>query len=291
MNTILRNPWSYLIFLLPAVVIFSVFAVVPIIQTVYYSLFQWDGIGDMSFKGLGNYTKLFSDDIFYIALKNTIYLMLFSVFVGVSISLTLAILLSQKIRAASFFKTSVFIPTILSTVIVGMIWNFVYHPRVGTLNAFLEGIGLEAWTRPWLTDPDFSFLSVLVANTWQWVGFHTVILLAGVLNIPKDVLEAASIDGVNRTRRVFNVIIPLMWPTLIVDILLNVTGSLRAFDIVYVMTLGGPNHQTELLATYMYSKSFTQFDYGYGSAIAVSILVLTLIVSVILQRFSAERGE
>ncbi|WP_170885485.1 carbohydrate ABC transporter permease [Bacillus alkalicellulosilyticus] len=290
MNRILRNPSMYVVFLLPALVIYSIFIVYPIIQSIYYSFFKWDALGDKLFIGLSNYKTLLSDQLFHVAFQNTLLLLGFSVCIGTPLALFLAIVLSKTFVGDSIMKTAVFIPTVLSTVIVGVLWNFVYHPEIGTLNYILSLIGLEQFQQPWLAQTETAMGAILVANTWQWLGFHTVILLAGVKNIPKDVLEAAHIDGAGAITRTFKIIIPMMWPVITVDILLTITGSLRAFDIVYIMTRGGPAYSTEIMATYMYTKAFTEFNYGYGSTIATAILVFTLTVALVFQRL-ARRGE
>ncbi len=286
MNSVFRNPWHYLLFLLPALLLLTVFIVGPAVQSVYYSFHDWNGMSELRFIGFEGYGKLLQDEVFLLSLKNTLLLLAVSVFVGVPIALLLAIVLNYDTPVSKVYKTALFLPTVLSTVIVGLIWTFVYHPSVGPLNSVLRALGFPDLARPWLAEAETALGSVLVANWWQWNGLHTVILYAGIRSIPDDLFEAARMDGVSRWKQIPYIIVPLVWPTITVDLLISITGSLRAFDIVYVMTGGGPSNSSELMATYMYKKAFVEFNFGYGSTIAAAIFALTLAVSLLFQRFS-----
>lgn len=258
--------------------------IVPSIQSLIYGFYQWDGIGAKTFIGLKNYIRLFKDDIYLLAIKNTFYLLLSSVIVIIPIAYMIALALNKKFKGSSFFKTAAFMPTILSTTVIGIIWMFIFNPQYGLLNSFLKAVGMENMIIGWLSDPKITIFSILVVNCWQYVGFIMVILLAGLQNISNELYEAAEIDGANRFRKTISITTPLMKDTILVSLILAITGSLKGFDLVYVMTRGGPFHSTELLATYMYNVAFQQYEYGYGSAISNTIFILGLVFVVLLQK-------
>jgi raffinose/stachyose/melibiose transport system permease protein len=202
----------------------------------------------------------------------------------------IALVISRVGRGMGFYKTAVFLPSILSTAVVGVLWAFVYHPEAGLLNQFLKAIGLESWKHVWLADERTAMLSVLVTNAWQWTGFYVVLVLAAIFAIPKEVLEAAEMDGAVGWRRAWSVTIPLIKPVLVVINLLSITGAMKALDIVFVMTNGNPYGITEVMATYMYKKAYRLGEYGYANAIAILIFVFTVAVTLVF-RHVARRFE
>lgn len=285
MESMQRNKKTILAFILPALIIYIGIVIIPILNTVYYSFFKWNILDTLKFTGLNNYISLFTkDDIFVISMKNTFLLMFWSLIIQTPLAILLAIAISGNIKGKRYFKTVFFLPNILSSVAIGLLWSFVYNPEFGIINRLLASVGLERFTRLWLADEKTVMGSVIAVICWQFVGYHMIIYLAAIENIPHELREAALIDGVNQRKMIRYIILPLIKPIMGIDTVLMATGSLRFFDLIYVMTNGGPNHASEVIASYMYYKSFRDYQYGYGSAISVVLLVLCLLITGILKK-------
>jgi raffinose/stachyose/melibiose transport system permease protein len=227
-----------------------------------------------------------------LGMKNTFMLMLLSLAIQTPLAILLAIALSGKIKGKRYFKTVFFLPNILSSVAVGLLWTFIYHPEFGIINSVLESIGLDSLTRLWLADKRTVLPSIIVVICWQFVGYHMILYLAAIENIPTEIKEAALIDGVTKKSMIWYITLPLIRHMIRIDLVLMATGSLRFFDLIYVMSNGGPNHASEVIASYMYYKSFRDYQYGYGSAVSVVLLVLCLMVTLILNKlFHTEKIE
>ncbi|MDQ6418857.1 sugar ABC transporter permease [Paenibacillus sp. LHD-117] len=264
--------------LLPALLIFIVFAIVPIIWSGYYGFFDWSGLGSLKFVGLNNYEMMLQDPIFWRALKNNLILVASAIIGQVPIALLLALLLLKNSMFNRIIRSAVFMPMVLSTVVVGLIWGYIYQPEIGLLNNLLETIGLESWTRAWLSDPKVNMYAVSIPINWANIGPYLIIFIAALQNISSEVNDAAKIDGAVGHKKLFFVTLPIMWETIVVTIVLCISGSLKAFDHVIVMTGGGPAQSTELLATYMYNNSFTVYRYGYGSAVSTMIILISALL-------------
>ncbi len=290
MNKILRNPLAYTLFVLPTLAFFALFFLDPMITAFKYGFTSWDGITTPVFNGVHNFTQALNDEGFWRSFKNNVYFIVFSIFIQIPIIIFISILISSVQRFRGFYKTTVFFPTILSTAVIGVLWSFIYHPQAGLLNQFLRGIGLEHLTHAWLADKSTAMISILVTNAWQWVGFYVVLVLAAVLGISKEVLEAAEIDGASGWKKSLWITVPLIRPVIIVIILLSIIGAMKALDIIIVMTDGGPYGLTEVMATYMYHEAFKGREYGYANAIAILIMLFTFILTVVFRMIS-ERFE
>lgn len=290
MEFMLRNKKTILSFILPALIIYTIIVIVPIFSSVYYSFFRWNILDTIKFTGINNYISLFTkDNVFVISAKNTFLLMFWTIVIQTPLAIALAIAISGSIKGKRYFKTVYFLPNILSSVAIGLLWSFIYNPDFGIVNRLLTSVGLENLTRLWLADEKTVMGSVVVVVCWQFVGYHMIIYLAAIENIPSELKEAALIDGVNQGKMIRYITLPLIKPIIRIDTILMATGSLRFFDLIYVMTYGGPNHASEVIASYMYYKAFRTYQYGYGSAISVVLLLLCLIVTVILKKmFSSE---
>ncbi|MBD0381782.1 carbohydrate ABC transporter permease [Paenibacillus sedimenti] len=289
MNNTLRNPLAYALFTLPTSLLFLAFFLYPLLTSLRYGFTHWNGISDPQFIGFDNFIIAFQDKYFWIAVRNNVYFIGFSVFLQIPLILMLALLVSRVRLFAAFYKTTIFVPTILSTSVVGVLWAFVYHPQAGLLNQMLEALGLEAWTRVWLADESTAMLSVLVTNGWQWIGFYVVLVLSAIYAIPKEIMEAAEIDGAGYWGRAWSIMIPLLRPVIVLMVLLSITGAMKALDIVFVMTGGNPYGITEVMATYMYKKAYRLGDYGYANAIAILIFVFTVILTSLFRRLAREK--
>lgn len=285
MEQMLRNKKTILAFLLPALLIYLGIVIVPILNSSYYSVFKWNILDAKKFVGLQNYIQLFTqDDIFKTGIKNTFVLLGISLVVQIPLAILLAIALSGEIRGKRYFKTVFFLPNILSSVAVGLLWSFIYNPDFGIVNKVLSAIGLESLTRLWLAEEKTVLPSIIVTICWQFVGYHMILYLAAIENIPSSMNEAAVIDGADAWKTIRYITLPLIRPIIGIDAVLIATGSLRFFDLIYVMSNGGPNHASEVMASYMYIKSFRDMQYGYGSSISVVLLVLCLGVTYVLNK-------
>ncbi|GKS11063.1 carbohydrate ABC transporter permease [Paenibacillus chitinolyticus] len=264
--------------LLPALLIYSVFVIIPIFWSAYYGFFDWKGIGEAKFNGFDNYVEALKDPIFWLALKNNLIVVAASVFGQVPIALVLALVLRKTNFFQRFIRSAVFMPMVLSSVVVGIIWSYIYHPQIGILNFLLDAVGLESWKKAWLSDKSVSMLALTVPIIWNYIGPYLIMFIAALQNIPSDIDDAAMIDGATGSRKLFSVTLPMIWDTVKVTIVLCISGSLKAFDLIYVMTGGGPAHSTELLASYMYNNTFSVYRFGYGSAISTLIIIISLVL-------------
>lgn len=210
--------------------------------------------------------------------------MFWSLIIETPLAILLAIAISGNIKGKRYFKTVYFLPNILSSVAIGLLWSFIYNAEFGIINRLLKSIGLDSFTRLWLADEKTVMGAVIAVICWQFVGYHMIIYLAAIENIPQELKEAALIDGVNQAKMIRYITLPLIKPIVGIDTILMATGSLRFFDLIYVMTNGGPNHASEVIASYMYYKSFRDYQYGYGSAVSVVLLVLCLVVTFLLKK-------
>ncbi|NOU85569.1 ABC transporter permease subunit [Paenibacillus sp. LMG 31460] len=266
--------------LLPALVLYLFFVIVPIFWSAYYGFFDWKGIGAAKFIGFDNYAEVIQDPIFWKAFKNNMLIVAASVFGQVPIAMILALLLMRSTLFQRVIRASVFMPMVLSSVVVGIIWGYIYHPQIGILNFLLEGIGLESWKKSWLSDPKVSMFALMVPIIWNYIGPYMIMFIAALQNISPEIEDAAQLDGVGPVRKLFAVTLPMIWDTVKVAVVLCISGSLKAFDLIYVMTGGGPAHSTELLASYMYNSTFNVYRFGFGSAISTAIIILSLFLIV-----------
>ncbi|WP_337099067.1 carbohydrate ABC transporter permease [Paenibacillus sp. YIM B09110] len=278
MTSAVRTRRFIVIGLLPALLLFSFFVIVPIIWSAYYGFFDWKGIGAAKFIGFENYSEIIHDEVFWRSLKNNMLVVVASVFGQVPIALVLALLLLKNSWIHKFIRTAVFMPMVLSSVVVGIIWGYIYHPEIGILNFLMDSLGLGAWKRQWLGDPDISMYSLMVPIIWNYIGPYLVMFIAALHNIPSEIDDAAKIDGAQGSRKLFSLTLPLIWDTIKVAVVLCISGSLKSFDLIYIMTGGGPAHSTELLASYMYNNTFAIYRFGYGSAVSTAIIIISLIL-------------
>lgn len=272
-----RRRWIVL-GLAPALLVYLLFAVFPILQSVYLSFMDWDGLTAMRFIGLGNYIEALQNPTFWNSFKNNLYVVAASVFGQVPIALALALLLNRRIKGAKFFRTAGFLPVVISTVIVSLTWSMVYNTEYGLLNRFLKAVGLGSLAQNWLGDPKWAMLSVCITIIWQFIGLYFIIFLAALQNVPQELYEAAELDGASEWVKTWKITIPMIKETLLVSVILCISGSLRTFDLIYVMTNGGPARATEVMAIYMFNETFSSTRYGYGSAVSVLILAFSLML-------------
>ena len=266
-------------FLVPAVVLYFVFFILPSLLGIGYSFTDWSTYSeDINYVGLENFQRIFSPDENYLAyIANTLLFTAVTIVLKTAIGLGLAILLSEGVRRlVNLYRVAIYLPAVLPTLVVAVIFRSILHPGTGALNSFLRGIGLESLALPWLIDPRLAIYSVIGVDTWKGVGYITVILLAGLQTIPRDYYEAAEIDGAGFWARLRHVTLPMLMPAIVVITVLNVLYGLRVFDIVYALTNGGPGYATEVIYTEIF-KAFSQGQYGLGTALSTVMFVVLLV--------------
>lgn len=276
MNSVMGNKKSIAVFVLPAFVIYVVFALFPIGYNIYMSMFETDLMSEGTFVGLKNYLALFQDKTFLTALRNNIYMVIGSLIAHLPLAMFFANAIFKKIKGSAFFQTVFFLPSVICGVAVGLTWTFIYNGNYGLLNAFLGLVGLGNLQQVWLSDKNLALLCVIVVVMWQYVGYHMVIQLAAMRNIDASFYEAAEIDGATSWQQFKMITFPLIKPILKIDAVLIITGSLKYYDLIAVMTSGGPNHATEVMSTYMYYQAFNILKYGYACAIGVILMILCI---------------
>lgn len=286
MDKILRDKEAIIIFIAPAFIMFTLILFVPIIQVFYYSLCDYNALTKPEFIGLENYIDLFTDDeTMRIALKNSLFFMIFSAVSQQTIGLILAVLLTNIKRGRNFFKNVYYLPAVLSSAALGLLWAFMFNPRMG-INQMLAYFGIEG--PMWLSETSgFIVLPMWViafVALWQYVGQTMMLYIAQISGISKELYEASYIDGATKVQTFRYLTLPLVKPMMVTSLSLNCIGSLKFFDLVYNMTQGGPNHRTDVLATHLYTQGFQYFKYGYASAISVVLLIMCLIVSFIVNK-------
>ena len=285
-----RTRLSGYLFILPALLIFVLFLVYPLLHTMYLSLTEWAGfdLSKIRFVGFRNFKLLLPDWIFWKALRNTmIFVFGTTVFLNL-FGLALALFLNNELKTTRLVRTLIFIPVLLSPIIVGVMWSRIFDP-FGALNQILEQMGIIKTPVFWLGDRRIALWSIIGATVWQWVGYDMILYLTGLQQIPVELYEAARIDGANNWHLFRHITLPLLKGIATMVILLNLIGGVRIFDIVYVMTRGGPNHNTEVLATHLYTVAFWFNKMGYASVIAVVILVISLLFAYLRNRIMRER--
>lgn len=266
------------LFSAPALIFFVVFTIYPLLYGFVISLYQWNGVGKKTFIGLGNYVGLIQDSAFWAALQHNIIYAVGVVTGKVVIGLLLAILLTRKMKGITFYRICFFMPMMMSAVAVGYLWAYVYNYNFGLINSFLKAIGVPMNHLPkWLGSTDTSLISVIIVELWRWVGYHTVIFIAAIQGIPKELYEAATVDGANALQTHWYITFPQLKSTIILNVMLSLIGAIGTFDLIHVMTDGGPNKSTEMIMTYMYNQAFIGDRFGYASAIAyVAFLIIPI---------------
>lgn len=287
---------TIILFLLPTLFFLGVFVVWPIISSFQLSFYDWNGIDPTrEYVGLENWDRLIQDEIFRKAFRNNITVVVLSLVIQLPLAMMLAILLEQQgwfRHFARLFKTVFFFPMLMSSVAIGILFKYVYDPVFGIINPALEAIGLDSWTHAWLGDTDVVLFAVIAVICWQYTPFYMILFLAALTGVPEDLRDAARMDGATETRYYWSVALPLVRGTVRIAAILSLIGSLKYFDLIWVMTEGGPTNASELMATYMYKKAFPSFEMGYGSTVASALFIIVMVISVIVftmtRRFETE---
>lgn len=285
MEKIRKNRKIILVFLIPALAIYLCFEVVPVLMSIYFSFHEWPGIQTvpLKFVGFDNFINLFTDEVFLKSLKNVLIYTVVSVVLQVPIGFALGFLIHKYTHFKKFFKAAFFIPMILSVSAVSLLWNFIYLPTdKGILNTILTAIGLEGLTQQWLINPDTSLMALIVVSTWTSVGYYMIICLAGLTAIPDSIIEAGEMDGATGFKKIYYLYVPMLWDSVKMSVIMVITGVLKIFDTVYILTpSGGTENSTIVPALLMYNEAYRYGNYGTGSAIATVIFFLSAVVSIL----------
>ena len=265
------------LFLIVPLVLFFMWVIGPMLYSFYLSMTNWDGVSPPKFIGLRNYVRLFDDPILYTALLNNVKWLVSFITVPVVAGLALAMVLNRDIPGARVIKAAFYSPYILSSVVVGLIFGWMYHPAGGLLNATLKALGLGSLALGWLSDPALATWCIIAAAVWRQVGYIMTLYLAGLQGVDPTLVDAARVDGCNSWQSFRNVIWPLLSPVTVVVVVISIIDSLRSFDLVFVMTRGGPGNASSVLANFMYIEAFNNYKMGYGAAIAVILFLISAV--------------
>ncbi len=281
---------TILFFLAPALLVFSMFLIYPMVQSVYFSFFKWKGFGPPTdFITLNNYYRILNDKNFLRALQNVLLIVFLSLVLQLPLALALALMVGRSLPGRAFFRIIFFLPYVLSEVITAVIWRALYHPdpHYGLINAIMVNLGLEPVS--WLANLKIVMPAIFVVITWKYFGFHMLLYMAGLQSIPAELEDAAKIDGANGFQTIWYIIIPLLRNTIRTSVYLSVLGSLQLFGLVWILSEGGPAGASETLATYLYRFGFIRFSLGYGSAVAVVMFIICTTFSLVYQNVFKEQ--
>lgn len=274
-NTLLG--WS---FILPNFIGFAVLTLVPVVALFYIAFTSWNAFGTAEWVGLDNFTRMFGDKSFFVALSNTVYYTVFHIPLTLGLSLALALLLNRKLRGVAFFRTAAFFPYVTSIVAIAVVWNMLFSPDFGPINQFLRTIGVSD-PPGWTTSADWSMPAVIIVGTWREMGYYMLLFLAGLQTIPRELYEAARMDGANAWQRFRNITVPSLRPTTFFITVMLTIGSFKVFDLILVMTNGGPGQSTLVLSQYIYTKGFVENQLGYASSISIVLFLICISITVV----------
>jgi raffinose/stachyose/melibiose transport system permease protein len=285
-----RRAITILGFVLPGLIVYLLFVLYPIVQAVYYSAFDWNGLGPLeNFVGLDNYREVLTDTVFHMALRHNLIILALSLVIQLPLALLVALLLRTNIPGRALFRTIFFLPYVLSEVITALIWVFMFRPETGFINSVLSAVVPGFEPRGFLGDPSVVLYAIFAVITWRYFGFHMILYLAGLQGIPAELEDAARVDGASRFQVLRDITLPLLGPTVRVSVFFSVLGSLQFFDLIWVMTKGGPINASNTMATYMYTYGFQRFQLGYGAAVSLVIFLVCFVFSIGYQRLVMRR--
>ena len=292
-RTGLTAPWrkrlEILFFVTPALALFAAFVVVPVLQAIRYSAFRWNGLGPMDqFVGIENYLSVLRDDVFTDAVMHNLIIVVLSILIQLPLGLGIALLLNREMWGKTAMRIIIFVPYVLAEVVAGVIWLMMLQPN-GPADALLASMGMEGLTQLWLGDPDIALGTVMFVLTWKYLGLAIILMLAGLQSVPPDLYEAAQIDGASWWQVQRKITIPLLGPTLRTWAFLSMIGSLQVFDMIWILTKGGPANSTMTMATYLINYGTERGLYGYSSAVAVVLFVISLAIALVYMRFVLNR--
>ena len=284
MEKALRSKKAICFFIFPALLWFLAIVMVPVLQSTYYSFLDWDGFTQAKWVGLANYKEMFQNDLFWLAIGNTLVLSAGSVFIQLPLAMILALVFASGVRGERFYRTVYFVPVLVSSTVISQLWIKVYHPRYGMLNTLLDMLHLEQFKHEWLADTSTALMAVLIPMVWQYIGYHMLLFYSAAKSVSPDIIEAAKVDGANKVQTAVQVVMPQIIPMIRASTIFAVIGSLKSFDLVYILTNGGPLHVTEVPTLQMYTDIFSNRDYGSASSIAVFLIIECLLLTLLVQK-------
>ena len=273
----------------PALIVYVAFVLLPVALAAYYSLYKWNGIQELTnFVGLANYKRALSDPVFLRSIGHNFFFVIASLVIQGPIAIGVALLLNRPMRGRSVLRMLIFVPYVLSEVIAGVAWLLILQPD-GPFDAMLDNLGLGGAVQLWLANPDIVIWTMLAVISWKYIGFAIILFLAGLQGIPAELTEAAQIDGASWWQTQRRITLPLLGPTIRIWAFLSIIGSLQLFDVIWIMTGGGPANATSTMATYMINFGFQRSQFGFGSAVAVILFVISFVIALVYQRFVLRR--
>lgn len=274
-----RDNLHWYLFLAPALLLLFGFMGFPLFRSLELSLYEWQGLMPRRWVGFDNFERLFRDRYFWSSLSHTLIFAVSATVGTVGIGLMLALAISRRVPFHNLYRFAFYLPVMLPMTVVAALWARIYEPNFGLLNTVLHSVGLGFLAQPWLGSLDLSLPAIIVVCIWQYAGFPMIVLLAAIEGVPEDLHEAAQLDGANTFQRIWSIVIPMISPVLISISVIQVIFSLKVFDLVWVMTKGGPAESSAVLGTYLYRRAFEQQEYGYASAVAVSMFAIIFTVT------------
>jgi raffinose/stachyose/melibiose transport system permease protein len=285
----LRKRVEITLFCAPALLLYVGFVIVPMCMALFYSGFKWNGLEPLNnFVGLDNYKRALSDDVFQGAVWHNLVFIILSLVIQLPIGLGLALLVNRRIRGRGLLRTILFAPYVLSEVVGAVAWLLILQPD-GPIDSLLRSVGLGRFVQLWLADGSLVLYTLFVVITWKFIGFAIILFLAGLQGIPRELMEAAAIDGAGPWKVTWHITLPLLGPTIRTWIFLSIIGSLQLFDLIWIMTLGGPAGASNTMVTYILERGFQRSQFGYGSAVAVILFIIAFSFALIYQRFVLRR--
>ena len=282
----------YISYLAPGILLYVFVVFVPVAGALYYSGFEWSGGPNKTFIALQNYAALIKDTVFWKSFVNNLILTGLCIIGQIGFAFIMAMLLSSRsVYFKRFHRTVSYFPVTLSAVVIGFIWSMMYDYNYGLINRLLSAIGLEKWAQPWLSNQSIAMILVSLPLIWQYVGYYLVIIMSGLASIDAGIFEMAEIDGATAFQRAAYITLPMLKNTMLVCLTLCISGNMKAFDHIYVMTGGGPGNATTVMSLYAYNNSFVRYKLGYGSALSIGILVLSLAVTLLMRKLAEGKKE
>jgi raffinose/stachyose/melibiose transport system permease protein len=275
--------------MLPALALYALFVLFPIVQAARFSLYDWNGLEPLDqFVGLANFERALTDPVFLGSVSHNAFIVVLSLVVQIPFAIGLALMLNRRFRGRAVLRLIFFAPYVIAEVITAIVWSLLLQPN-GLSEHFLTAIGLGDAYHPWLADPDTVLVAMFFIISWKYFGFHMILMLAGLQGIPRELDEAAAIDGASRWQGIRYVTLPLLGPTIRVSVFLSIIGALQLFDLVWVTTRGGPVNASNTMAVYMFDRGFVRFQFGYGSAVAVILFLICFVLALAYQRWVLRR--
>jgi raffinose/stachyose/melibiose transport system permease protein len=284
-----RKLLELIVLLAPALALFTFFVLLPIVIAAYYGLFNWSGYGTLSdFVGLHNYRLVLDDPVFRESVLHNVIIAVLSLLIQLPLSISLALLLNRRLRGGSLLRMAVFTPYVISEATTAVLWLLMLQPG-GFVDQMFKAVGLGPEIHQWLASTSIVLYTMFVVVTWKYIGFGIILLLAGLQGIPVELREAAAIDGASSWQVTRRITLPLLGPTIRIWIFLSMIGSLQLFDIVWIITGGGPANASSTMVTYMIENGFRSLEFGYGSAVAVILFIISFVFALLYQRFALRR--